>query len=195
MFTAMADQSNGWEALILGATILDSGGEEAALASTGGPTPKSVFRSSAAFTPASDILSQNKDKFLCVAGASIACEMVLQFNASGASSAVITNRHALSGGKAAAIVTTASAIRDGFFCADPNTSSVVIDDAQMSADAKDDYAEQLLERVRSNGEICTGFSSKAGAMTLYGFSASGSAVDRPRAITVHSAPPSLGASK
>jgi hypothetical protein len=194
MFTAMADQSNGWEALILGATILDSRAEEAALASTG-PTPKSVFRSSAGFTQAGDILSRTKDKFLCVAGAAITCEMVLKFTASGPDTAVITNRHALSGGRAAAVVTTTSAIRDGFFCADPNTSGVVIEDPQMSEDARNDYAEQLLERVRSNGEICTGFSGKADALTIYGFNASGTAVDRPRAIALHSTQPSFGAPK
>lgn len=193
MFTAMADQSNGWEALILGATILDSRTEEAALASTG-PTPKSVFRSSPGFTQASNILSQTKDKFLCVAGQTLGCEMILEFAASGADKAVITNRHALSGGKSAAVITTTAAIRDGFFCADPSTSSVVVEDAQMSDDARKDYADQLLDRVRSNGEICTGFSSKVDALTIYGFDASGTAMDRPRAITVHSSLPSFNGS-
>jgi hypothetical protein len=195
MFTAMADQSNGWEAMILGATILDSVTEESALASSGGPTPKSVFRSSPGFVQANDILTRTKDKFLCVAGTALTCEMILKFTPQSASKLVITNRHALSGGKSAAVVTTEAAIRDGFICADPNTSGVVIDDAQMSEDAKGDYAEQLLERVKSNGEICSGFSDKAGALTIYGFNPTGSAVDRPRAITLSSTLPAFGAPK
>src|SRR5262249_5225780 len=59
MFTAMADQSNGWEALMLGASANDSRGEEAALAS-GGPTPKSVFRSNPTFVTANQVLADTK---------------------------------------------------------------------------------------------------------------------------------------
>ncbi len=124
MFTAMADQSNGWEALILGATILDSSTEDAAIKSSGGPTPKSVFRSSATFAPANDVLTQTKDKFFCVAGTALACEMILKFTPASGDKTTITNRHALSGGKSAAVTTTTGTLRDGFVCAAPNTSSV-----------------------------------------------------------------------
>lgn len=190
MFTAMADQSNGWEALILGATLLDSRAEEAALASSG-PTPKSVLRSSPTFVPAKDILTQTKDKYLCLAGATLTCEMIIKFAASGTDKSVITYRHAISGGKSAAVVTATADIRDGFFCADPNASTVVVEDAQMSEDAKKDYAEQLQERVRSNGEICTGFSGKPDALTVYGFDPSGTGMDKPRAVKLYSSAPSF----
>jgi hypothetical protein len=193
MFTAMADQSNGWEAMILGATLLDSHTEEAALASTG-PTPKSVLRSSPAFMVANDVLTQTKDKYLCLAGATLGCEMIIKFAPASGEKSIITYRQALSGGKSAAVVTSTAAIRDGFFCADPNTSSVAIEDPQMSEDAKKDYADQLLDRVKSNGEICTGFSGKIDSMTVYGFDASGKGMDKPRPVKLYaSLPPFSGA--
>ncbi len=49
--------------------------------------------------------------------------------------------------------------------------------------------------VKSNGEICTGFSGKVSALTIYGFNPSGGAVDRARAVTIHATQPSFGAPK
>ncbi len=194
MFTAMADQSNGWEALMLGAATSDSRAEEAVLAN-GGPTPKSVFRSSPSFIVANNVLAETKDKYLCLAGATLACEVILKFTPSGGDKTVIAYRQALSGGKAAAAVTSTAMIRDGFFCADPNTSSVIVEDAQMSEDAKKDYAEQLLDRVKSNGEICTGFTGKIEAMTAYGFDTTGKGVDKARAVKLSAGMPGFNGPK
>ncbi|MDB5819032.1 MAG: hypothetical protein JWQ11_2672 [Rhizobacter sp.] len=190
MFTAMADQGNAWEALILGSTVLDNRAEDAALAGSG-PTPKSVFRSGATFVPAQTVLMQTKDKYLCLAGATLACEVVLKFTPSGADKTTIAYRQALSGGKAAAAVTTTAENRDGFFCGDPTTATAVVEDPQMSEDARKDYAEQLLERVKSNGEICTGFSGKGDAMTAYGFDGTGKSVDKARAVTLSAGLPAF----
>jgi hypothetical protein len=194
MFTAMADKSNGWEALMLGTSANDNKAEDAALAS-GGPTPKSVFRSNPAFQPSAQVMAGTKDKFLCLAGATLACEMIIQFTPQGADKATIAYRQALSGGKAAAAVTSTASLRDGFFCADPQTSVVVVEDAQMSEDARKDYAEQLLERVRSNGEICTGFSGKLDAMTAYGFDSTGKGVDKARQVKLFASMPGFGGAK
>lgn len=194
MFTAMADKSNGWEALMLGASVNDNRAEDAALAS-GGPTPKSVFRSNPGFVPSGQVLAGTKDKFLCLAGGTLACEMIIQFTPQGADKATIAYRQALSGGKAAAAVTSTANLRDGFFCADPQTSVVVVEDPQMSEDARKDYAEQLLERVRSNGEICTGFSGKLDAMTAYGFDSTGKGVDKARSVKLFASMPGFGGAK
>lgn len=195
MFTAMADQGNGWEALMLGSTSGDSRNEDALLASNSGPTPKSVFRSNPAFVQGSTVLAETKDKFLCLAGATLACEVVLKFTPQVGDKAIIAYRQALSGGKAAANVTSTVMIREGFFCADPNTSKVSVEDALMSDDAKKDYAEQLLDRVKSNGEICTGFSGKIEAMTAYGFDASGKSVDKARAVKLFASQPAFTGAK
>ena len=194
MFTAMADQSNGWEALILGATSVDSRAEESALAGSG-PTPKSVLRSNPAFMAAKDVLAQTSDKYMCLRGATLACEMIIKFTPSGADKAVIAYRQALSGGKSTAAVTSTAALRDGFFCADPNSARVVVEDAQMSDDAKKDYAEQLLDRVKSNGEICTGFSGKVDALTAYGFDTSGKGVDKARPVALSATLPTYSGAK
>lgn len=194
MFTAMADQSNGWEALMLGATTSESAAEAAAL-NSGGPTPKSVFRSTPAFFAASQVLAQTQDKYLCLAGSTLACEVIIRFTPLAADKATLAYRQALSGGKAAASVTSTADLRDGFFCADPQSARVVVEDAQMSEDARKDYADQLLERVRSNGEICTGFSGKVDAMTAYGFDTSGKGVDRARAVKLYSSMPAFGGAK
>jgi hypothetical protein len=181
MFTAMADRSNGWEALMLGSSANDKRSEEAALAS-GGPTPKSVFRSNPAFIGASQVLADHKDKFFCMAGTTLACEMIAKFTPAGADKTTVVTRQALSGGKAAAAYTSSAATRDGFFCSDPGTTSVTVEDAQMTEDARKDYAEQLLERVKASGEICSGFSGKADALTGYAFDAAGKSFDRARAV-------------
>ncbi|MBT9489196.1 MAG: hypothetical protein IV093_16960 [Rubrivivax sp.] len=194
MFTAMADKSSGWEALMLGASSGDSRAEDAALAS-GGPTPKSVLRSNPAFVPSSQVLAQTQDKFLCLSGSTLVCEVILKFTSQGNEKATIAYRQALSGGKAAAAVTSTANLRDGFFCADPQTSVVTVEDPQMSEDARKDYAEQLLERVRSNGEICTGFSGRIDAMTAYGFDGTGKGVDKARQVKLFGTMPGFGGAR
>ena len=192
MFTAMADQSTGWEALILGSSA--AGAEDAALAGSG-PTPKSVLRSSPSFVVAKDVLAQTGDKYLCLAGTSLACEVIVKFTPAGADKVTIAYRQALSGGKSTAAVTSTAALHDGFFCADPNSANVVVEDAQMSEDAKKDYAAQLLDRVKSNGEICTGFSGKIEALTAFGFDASGKSVDKSRGVTLYAKLPGFNGAR
>lgn len=194
MFTAMADKSNGWEALMLGTSSGENRAEDAALAS-GGPTPKSVFRSSPAFVTSSQVLAQTSGKYLCLAGSTLACELILKFTPQGNDKVTVAYRQALSGGKAAAAVTSTASLRDGFICADPNTSVVVVEDPRMSEDARKDYAEQLLERARSNGEICTGFSGKIDAMTAYGFDSTGKGVDKARPVKLFASMPGFGGVK
>jgi hypothetical protein len=173
MFSAMADRSNDWEAVILGSNLLDAATEER-LGKQTGPSDQSVLAKSPQFLPAEAVLKQAESTgFMCVNASATGCEVIGEFRQQGNNVAVI-NRYRAGSATTEAIVTSKATLSGGFLCADSTASTVAIEDPRLSADARADLVEQISERVRQNGRVCTGFQGKAnGRMTMLAFSPSG----------------------
>jgi hypothetical protein len=173
MFSGMADRSNDWEAVILGSNVLDAA-TEARLGAQTGPSDQSVVAKSPQFLAAEAVLKQAEAaNFLCVNASAGGCEMIGEFRPHGTTVDVI-NRYRAGGPTTQAVVTSVATLGGGFLCADSSQSKVVIEDPRLSADARADLVEQIGERVRQNGRVCTGFQGLAkGRMTMLAFSPSG----------------------
>ena len=173
MFSGMADRSNDWEAVILGSNVLDAA-TEARLSQQTGPSDQSVLAKSPQFTAAEAVLKQAESAgFLCVNASATGCEVIGEFRPQGNVVQVI-NRYRAGSATTQAVVTSKATLSGGFMCADSTQSTVVIEDPRLSADARADLVEQISERVRQNGRVCTGFQGPAkGRMTMLAFSPSG----------------------
>lgn len=173
MFSGMADRSNDWEAVILGSNVLDAA-TEARLGQQTGPSDQTVLAKSAQFLPAESVLKQAETTgFMCVNASATGCEVIGEFRPAGNNVTVI-NRYRAGSATTQAVVSSKAVLNGGFLCADSTQSTVIIEDPRLSADARADLVEQIGERVRQNGRVCTGFQgSPKGRMTMLAFSPSG----------------------
>ncbi len=182
IFSGMADRSNNWEAVILGATVLDVSAENA-LAAQKGPSERSVFLKSPNLVDAHAVVATAKSvRYLCHDPSPKGCGIVSEFAESAGGVVTVTNRYPLSAAGTVAVVSTTAQYRDGLLCADAQSSNVKIEDARMSPEARNDYMEQVRDRMRSSGDVCTGFSGNVRTgLTVNAFSTVGRKLGEPTA--------------
>lgn len=180
IFSGMADRSNNWEAVILGATVLDVSAENA-LAAQKGPSERSVFLKNPQLIDARNVVATGKAvRYLCHDPSPKGCSIVSEFSESAGGAVAVTNRYPLSASGTVAIVSTTAQYRDGLLCANAQSSSVRIEDARMSPEARNDYMEQVRDRMRSSGDVCTGFAGNVRTgMTVNAFSTVGRKLGNP----------------
>ncbi|MCG2839832.1 hypothetical protein L6Q21_02395 [Sandaracinobacter sp. RS1-74] len=173
MFSAMADRSNDWEAVILGSGIIDAAAEDR-LAKQGGPSDQSQFVKNAAFLDAGEVVKLSASHpYLCLNRGPSGCEVVGQFQRRGAQ-LVSVNRYRAGSGATEAIVSTPTTLSGGLLCGDPAESTVSIENPRLDPSARQDMAEQIAAQFRQNGRSCTGFQGKAGgALSMAAFGPSG----------------------
>ena len=194
MFSAMADRSNDWEAVILGSNLLDAATEDK-LGKQTGPSDQAQLVKLPGFTDAGQVLARTKTlPFLCFNGGPGGCEVISQWRQKG-SGVEVQNRYRLSR-SAQALVSTPAAMSGGMLCATTSESVVQVDGPGLGAEARADMVQQMTERVHQNGRVCNGFRSTGGSqMTAALFGPTGRALGKPSTLQLVGSMPALAMPK
>ncbi|WP_427791069.1 hypothetical protein [Brevundimonas diminuta] len=194
IYSAIAEAAQRWNILVMPASHLDAAAAAPLQQGYAGPTARDMLKRSGRFVPATEILRQSATPVICYAPSANGevCESAVRFTNISATSANAVLRSPLEAKGAEAVVTSRAVIRDGLLCNNNTDVRIEVRGGTLSAEARQELAGLFRERFESAGEVCSGFSTRAGGdLQATAFNARGEQLQQPTEIRAMARDPQL----